>query len=262
MIFIVREWSGRVRSLILAAWVFIVAVGLAAQTREMWTTYVVPNIARQHIQEDNVRAFLQTNDPVHILNKPWGEVPYPVGEVLLQRLQVPVIQNVLPPSVRRTIPQNPAAPKTLPPLLEASTRPVTLSTWDLPPSSTPFEWRSEPQPDSTLPVLRFRVAGDLGPGDSSARLVVRSAAGEVAIRPEEAPGNRWKTVSVFRPPGEWWLEATAPTRPAWFAVTEPVEVGRLTWLAEKLLKFHFVVIGLAVVLVVAGALTSKRSQPV
>jgi hypothetical protein len=258
LVFVAREFSGRIRWGIAGAWILFVAASLAQQTHVAWVNDVEPNIARQHIQEDNVRAYLETGDSKYILNQPWGEVPYPNGEILLQRLQVPVIRSVMPPSVRRSIPVAIQAPRALPPALEKPNRRVGLSTWNLPAQSAPFSWRSESQPATTLPILRFRVAGDLGAPGSSSRLVVRSASDLIEVTPDVAPGNRWKTVSVTRPDGEWWLEVTADTRQGWFAFTEPVEVGRFTWFAEKMLKFHFVVLGIGTALLVFGGLVFVR----
>jgi hypothetical protein len=68
-------------------------------------------------------------------------------------------------------------------------------------------------------------------------------------------------VNVFRPAGEWWLEATAPDPGAWFAFTEPVEVGRWTWAAEKLLKYHFVILAAGVVLILASIPATRRTDP-
>jgi hypothetical protein len=228
----------------------------------MWRDFVEPNISRQHRQEDNVRDFLRTGDPAHLLNKPWGDVPYPVGDVLVQRLAPPVIQAVMPPSVRRSVPVADRAANAVPPALPDAVRPVALSTWSQANSPGRVEWRSATQPASTLPVLRFRVAGDLGRPDFDAHVWVKSAAGEAAVIPETAPGNTWKTVNVFRPPGEWWLQVSAATGPAWFAFTEPVEVGRWRWATEKMLKHHFIVLAGGLVLLLAGAVPHLRRPTV
>ncbi|MDB6170224.1 MAG: hypothetical protein JWM88_3088 [Verrucomicrobia bacterium] len=259
-VFLIREFAGRTRIVLAALWLAGVGAGLAEQSRTMWRDFVAPNIPRQARQEENVRDYLRTRDPAHLLNKPWGEVPYPVGETLVERLKVPVIQEVMPPSVRRSVPVGNGAPSELPPGLPAPVRPVALSTWSLPSHPQRFHWRSALQPDTSLPVLRFRIAGDLGNPDRDGELLVRSASGEVSVVPDTAPGNRWKTANVFRPAGEWWLEATAPSAGAWFAFTEPVEVGRWTWVAEKLLKYHFVLMAAGLALVAASGWSRRRAD--
>ena len=258
LVFLVREIPERFRLWLVSLWLIAVVAGLTQQSRMMWRDFVGPNIPRQQVQEGHVRDFLRTRDGAHLLNKPWGDVPYPVGSVLLERLTPPVIQEIMPPSVRRSVPISNGAPTEVPPTLSAPLRPVALSTWALPPDSQRFEWRSSPQPPTTLPVLRFRIAGDLGDPERHGRLVVKSADGEVPVIPETAPGNTWKTVNVFRPAGEWWIEATAPDPGAWFALTEPVEVSRLRWAVEKMLKFHLLFILAGVALLAAGGVLELR----
>jgi hypothetical protein len=261
LVFVLREFSGRTRSILVSLWLAAMVAGLVQQSFMMWRNDIAENIPRQQRQEGHVRDFLRTGDSAHLLNKPWGDVPYPDGAVLVERLTPPVIQAIMPPSVRRSVPVSNGAPTAVPADVPAAMRPIALSTWSVAPRSTPFHWRSALQPATTLPILRFRVAGDLGDPDRHGQLVVKSAAGEVAVLPESAPGAYWKNVSVFRPAGEWWLEATAPEAGSWFAFTEPVEVGRWTWGAEKLLKHHFAVLFLGVAFLAVGAWPLRRRNP-
>lgn len=247
-VFLVREFSGKFRLVFAALWLVVVAAGLGQQGRFMWADFIEANIPRQHIQEGHMRDFLRTRDPAHILNKPWGDVPYPVGEVLVSRL-TPAIQEIMPPSVRRSVPVSNGAPSAVPPTLPPVLRPIALSTWNLPVASPPFHWRSPILPPSPLPVLRFTFAGDLG---KLGRVVIRTASTETLVAPESAPGNRWKTVNVVRPEGDWWIEADPAEAGRWFAFTEPVEVGRWTFVAEKLLKHHFTLMLLGGLLLGAG----------
>ncbi len=258
LLFLLREFSGRPRLWLAALWLAAVVAGLAQQSRAMWHDFVAPNIPRQQRQEANVRAYLRTGDSAHLLNQPWGEVPYPVGEVLVQRLSYPVIQAIMPPSVRRSVPVANGAPDRIPAGMPAAQRPVALSTWSGTPATPPVPWRSATQSAGALPVLRFWIAGDLDPSGRAGRLVVKSAAGEVPVVPESASGTRWKSVNVFRPAGEWWLEAEGTANGAWFAFTEPVEVGRWTWAAEKLLKLHFTVMLVGAGMLAAGGWLARR----
>jgi hypothetical protein len=120
-------------------------------------------------------------------------------------------------------------------------------------------WRSADQPAATRPILRFRIAGDLGQDASGLKLVLKSAHGEVALVPESPPGNRWKAITVARPSGVWWIEATAENPTAWFAVTEPVEIGRLTWTAEKLIKHHMIFLLVGGLFLIAGFLFRRSN---
>jgi hypothetical protein len=250
---LVREFSGRPRLLIAVIWLAAVLAGLTQQSRQMWEDYVAPYLTRHQRQEGHVRDFLRTGHPDNLMNQPPGDVPYPVGSVLVQRLSSPAIQGIMPASVRRPVALGWSAPTAVPPTLSGGPWPVALSTWSPPAGSPSVDWRSTRQPATTLPVLRFRIAGDLGEPGNSLRLVVKSSAGDVPVVPDEAPGERWKLVSVFRPAGEWWIEAHGGNSGSWFAFTGPVEVGRWSWFTGKLLKLHVAVILAGFALLAAGA---------
>ena len=263
-VFLAREFSGRTRLYLAVVWLAIVVVGLGYETRLRWIGSTEPNISRQRHREANVRAYVHTGDPGHLLNKPFGDIPFPDGQALARLLRPP-IQGILPPSVRRPVPLTPIVPDSLaamPPGLTAPEFATTISTWT---SSTAAgtTWRSATQPATSLPVLRFRVAGDLGTPGRNLRLVVKSAAGEVPVVPEVAPGLRWKTVNVFRPAGAWWIDVADHDDQGWLAFTAPVEVGRWTWFSEKLLKHHLSIIVVGALALLAGRLaflTEPRLQ--
>lgn len=260
LISLVHLFTGRIRKTAAALWLLLAVIGLIQQTRGIWHSNIAPNIPRDQRREDHVRDYVQTGDPSHLLNKRFGELPYPDGTVLLQRL-APSIQAVLPASVRRPVPvlaRRPEAP--FPPEFDAPISRQTLSTWSAKPTSAGFWWQSAPQVDATLPVLLFRIAGDLGTPGRALRLVLKSAQGEVEIRPDTTPGLHWKTVQVFRPDGEWWIEAEDADASAWFAFAEPVEVGRWSWLAAKMVKHHVLILAAAVGLLVAGASAAIASR--
>jgi len=254
-IFAVREFVGTTRMVIAAIWSVAVISGVVQQSLYQWQGAIVPNIARDNRREVNVRSFLATGDTACLRNKPFGDIPYPSADALLERLKSPAIQNVMPSSVRRPVSilvGTPHTPQELPQTLALPPWPIAMSTWSLRSTAGTFQWRSAEQPDSTLPVLRFRVAGDLGNPACRIRLVVRNAASEVSVAPESSPGEHWKTVNVFRPPGKWWMEATGTGDGAWFAFSGPIEVGRWSWFVEKLLKHHFAVIATGVALLITS----------
>lgn len=247
-IFIVREFPVRSRRVVAFIWFVAFAGCLFQQSFEQWNRAIVPNAAQSRRRENNVRHFLRHGDTAALQNSPPSDLPYPNSTVLLKRLSAPSIQQIMPPSVRGSVPvtsQSTPAPKALPPELEAAPYPVAVSTWITAESAQTFTWRSSRQSATTLPVLRFRVAGDLGTDSPGLKFVVKSISGAVPLVPEKIAPGRWKTANVFRPDGEWWIEVTDADPSRWFAFTEPVEVGRWSWLAGKLLKGHlaFMLIG-------------------
>jgi hypothetical protein len=255
-VFLCREFTGRTRTGVAVVWLGIAITGLVQQSRQQWHDAIVPIQSRNLRQQENVRAFLRTNDSAHLLNKPFGDIPYPNGQTLSQRLASPIIQAIMPLSVRRPVAVvrgAPIPPQAVAPSLLSSPAPVAVSTWSLPKSAPAFAWHSTHQPAGTLPVLRFRVAGNIGSSGKGLQIAVKSSAGEVMLLPDPSPGLRWKTVNIFRPSGEWWIEVTDSDPAGWLAFTEPVELGRLSWFAEKLLKYHrrFILVGVS--LLAAGA---------
>jgi hypothetical protein len=257
-----RIVSGRVRFTGTLVWLTLATVGLVQESRQHWRDFIAPLQSRNLRQQAHVRDFLRTGDSAFLLNKPMGDIPYPNGDALIQRLASPAIRGVLPPSVRRpvaVIRGSPAAPQTLPPRLALAEAPTVVSTWGLPPNAPPFFWRSRDQSGGTLPVLRFKYAGNGGSHGKNLRIVVKSSEGAVPILPDSWSGMRWKTVNIFRSSGPWHIEVTDDDPAGWLAFTEPVELGRLSWFAEKLLKYHrgFILAGV-VTLAAGAALTGGR----
>jgi hypothetical protein len=257
-----RIVSGRVRFAGATVWLAIATIGLVQESQQHWRDFVLPLQDRNLRQQANVRDFLRTGDSSHLLNKPSGDIPYPNGEALIQRLASPAIRNAMPVSVRLPVALtrgSPPAPQTLPPALPPTNAPLAVSTWAPPPNSSAFFWRSSLQPVDTLSILRFKVAGNIAPAGNNLQIVLKSSSETVRISPEVEPGLRWKTVTVSRPAGAWWIEVTDADPAGWLAFTEPVELGRLSWFAEKLLKhaLSFGFVGLA--LIAAGAALQGRA---
>ena len=212
-------------------------------------------------QEWRVRAEVATGDLNYLRAAPREELPYPEPETILVRLSTEKIREVLPPSIRPPLPVM-SGPETraVPTALRDASLPVAWSSWSPGAGSGPRKWTSVVMPASTSRVLRFRVAGDLGAPGKALRLVVRSEKGEANILPPTAPGERWKVLNVFRPPGPWWIEATAEDSDAWFAFTAPVEVQTGTWMAERLIHDRAWVIGLGLTLLAASGALAWRQR--
>ena len=80
--------------------------------------------------------------------------------------------------------------------------------------------------------------------------------------PREHKSHHWKTMNIERPPGAWWLHVIDRDGVGWCAVTEPVEVGRLSWLTGKILKTSvwFVLLGLGLLAAVGLWSAPRRSM--
>lgn len=258
LVFIVRELDGRTRAIIGMLWLLATGTALVICGRDQWRGAVLPLKSAHVVQEQVVRDYLRTGNPGLLADKTWPELPYPSPAVLQQRLDLPVLRSLLPASVRSSLAlaSSSGAPsaRSVPSTIAASPSPIVVSTFPVDPAQT-LEWQSAVLPPSHLPILRFRIAGDLGPDSDRLRLAVKSAAGTVAVIPDRAPGQRWKAVAIIHPAGAWWIEASDADPRGWFAFTEPVEVGYGTWLAEKLLKYSTVALACGgALLMIGGAL--------
>lgn len=255
----------RFRRAILATWFIVTAIALVHLAHGQWHGIILPRAAQFATQEENLRRYLATNDPQHLAGKPFPDIPYPDSNVLVQRLSSPAVRNLLPPSIRKPVDLTSGStdtPSVVPPSLLPSPFPIAVSTYSLS-TAEPFTWQSATQPDSTLPFLRFRVAGDLGRPDTRLALSVQTRTAEIPVVPDSVPGERWKNVTVLRPAGPWWIAANDSDANAWFAVAQPVELGRLTWLAEKLLKHHLALAAIGLVFLLLGIvlhLLSRRAS--
>jgi hypothetical protein len=264
LIFVRQEFAGRVRTLLAVAWIALIGGSLIRHSWIMWHYTIVPNIARDERRVGHVRDYLRTGDQAHLLTPGPGEIPYPSGPELVKRLKPTAVRAYLPAGVRTplalsfTAPAPTVLPAALPPPPDA----LALSTWSANGDSASASWRTRPQPATTRPILRFYLAGDLGRNHPALQLAVKSAAGDVPIRPATAPGERWTAVEIARPAGPWWIEATDGDPAGWFAFTQPVEVARGSWLVARLTSAHFYVTALGVLCLAAGAAWSKRNESV
>ena len=105
-------------------------------------------------------------NPAPLLGQPPEALPYPAADILVQRLSSPRIQEnhapQRPPAGRSGWASRRSAPTSALGIFWLA-RSVAVSTWTLGENARRrFAWRSSLQPSSTLPVLRFFVAGDLG----------------------------------------------------------------------------------------------------
>jgi hypothetical protein len=249
----------RWRTGLLTLWVAVLALSFTTAVQHTWRTVLQNRPADVARQEANVRHYLATQDPASLLEKPESEIPHPSGAVLVERWQHASIQQVMPAAVR--------APVAIPAIGAADLSQLPPAPYPIIASSPagsqiePWTWRSARQSADTLPVLRFRINGGLGDPEAALSMRIVSDLGATRVVPDGSARNRWKTINVFRPAGEWWIELNDSDGAERIALTAPVELGWLSWFSEKLLKYHrwFVSSGLA--LLFGGILASAPTPP-
>lgn len=91
-------------------------------------------------------------------------------------------------------------------------------------------------PPGLLPMLQFRVAGDLGTPRFPLALRSLETGETCTLVLEERTGARWKNVNLVRPPDPVVLVVGPAAADAWGAFSEPVEQGVLSWYTRKFAK--------------------------
>ena len=264
-VFLLASARGRGRFAWVALWSGVVVFCLGEQSLTAWRDAIVPGAATARKREENVRAYLASGDSSGLSQHPSNELPYPNPGILLSRLKNPSLAGILPASVRRSLPLAPESGSTfeqIPPTLPLPSGPIAVSSWTSQSNRPAFEWRSAPSTAPTLPILRFRVVGQAAEDSAALQVLIKSDSGSIALPLGSLAPNHWKTLHIERPIGSWWLQVIDRDPVGWCAVTEPVEVGRLSWLAGKIIKASvwLVLLGLGLLAVVGLWSAPRRSM--
>ena len=251
------RWSG----VGVAVWGVVVVTALIASFDHIRDQKLDPYTERMAQSESVVRKYLESQNATALTVTDPRALPYPSALALHEFWKHESIRTVMPAAIR-------------PPLLPAHSDESTdgLPESDLMvaasspagPQTSSWVWRSSLQPKDSARFVRFRFTGGLG--DPEAALHLRLVTNETSMEvvPDGSARNRWKTINVFRPVGEWWLEIEDNDSRDQIAITSPVELGVISWGAEKTIKHHFWWINLGLLLVVAGILariTPSKKKP-
>ncbi|MGY8720200.1 MAG: hypothetical protein ACKVI3_20750, partial [Verrucomicrobiia bacterium] len=178
----------------------------------------------------------------------------PSAAVLNDRWGHDVIQQIMPAAVRAPLkidgdksPVPTEIPLSLYPVMAASPAGSQTESW---------MWRSKRYSAETLRFLRFRINGGLGDPESALTMRLVSDSSVVEVIPEGSARNRWKTINVLRPPGEWWIELEDNDNLEHIALTSPVELGVISWAVEKAIKYHLWWMSLSGVLLLGALVTT------
>lgn len=226
-----------VMSLVAMGYAAVAVLGLFMATQPVIQTRL-PGIAdRNQSQNTILREYFASSDEAVLRDADPKHLPYPSADVLVERWKHQSIQKLMPAAVRRPLSLGPVAETSgldLPP----PPHPLLVSS-PLAPQTHSWTWRSDRQPATAAPILRFRFLGALGDPEAAISLRICTDEDSWEVVPDGPARNRWKTINVMRPAGEWWLEIEDSDSLDQIALTKPVELGWLSWGAEKLIKFHF-----------------------
>lgn len=223
-------------------WTVLCGTGLASLNSRALQVEIPLRKYYYNLEVAHVRAFVATDDIRHLEGKQGIEIPFPSPYYLAGILRDPAIRKILPASVRQPLPvrrkntddkafvQNGVDPAT--PCPEAFEN--AWGSWSQGGYEAKGVFESLPVPRSSLPFLQFHLAGFLGHNDLGMKLVDLSGDDEKILRPADPALSTWKPFSVRAPGGEFVIVASDHHHNAWIAFKEPVELGFLSWLAEKL----------------------------
>lgn len=227
-----RRWF----NLGLIAWGVVVAIFLLSAFDKIWERTIKPSEQRMERQEVLVRQFLANGEASVLTQANIRDLPYLSAAVLNDRWGHDVIQQIMPAAVRAPLKIDGAKPP-LPTEIPLSLYPVMAAS----PAGAQTEswmWRSKRYSAETLRFLRFRINGGLGDPESALTMRLVSDSSVVEVIPEGSARSRWKTINVFRPSGEWWIELEDNDNLEHIALTSPVELGVISWAVEKAIKYH------------------------
>ncbi len=237
-VFLVGDRLHLGRGMLGAAWAVLLAGGLlqANQPRQLQENL---GWHRNFYERQRVvlTDYFATNDPAILERETEVRHHLPHFEATKDVLADGMVRFALPASIAQTLAISADPAGTTPGLRFQSDR----SEWQpngarvllLRGGETGAMFVSLPLIDDFRPIWRFRVSGRVGPG--AADVFLRTGSGST-IRALDGPFDstgRWKTVNFLRGRGPVRLEVHVPAGGE-IRLSEPVEVGWLSWLAPKI----------------------------
>jgi hypothetical protein len=246
-----------------AVWAVLFSCGLWARNSEAVGFYLGDYQRMRGVQAQSVRSYLETGDMGRLLKAKPGELPYPRAEVLGPILDAPGIRAILPEGIRPAIALAPDSGTSgfevaAPPGMEAGPG----RTWVA--RRGPAHFVSQPLPLDTLPYLHVALAGS--PDLDASALSLEAEDGRKPVPRFPLEGPRWHGVDVAVPDSAGTrLVVDIPPGEHWFALREPVELGRGSWLNNWLLRRSRALLAAAGVLFsalwIALLLLDMRTRP-
>jgi hypothetical protein len=217
------------------AWLALVAIGLWREDRHARAD-VLGDIPHAKADEKrHIKAYLKDGNLADLESAPPNEVPYPSPEKLGEWLSEPGIKAMLPLGIRP------------PRELIADTESHGFAVADprrLPPESDdeamiagagPAKFVSQEFAASDLPYLHIRFCGS--PDLDGTVIRLESLDGDELAPASPLSPDHWQAVDFSVPrdtPSR--IVVDVPPGDHWFAFTEPVELGRMSWANRWLLR--------------------------
>lgn len=234
-----RSWAGvldKLRPLVLIGWSLAVVLRLLA-LNEPNEAYLRGGFTMEREAEKKIfRDYARTGDPEVILRERKGYLPHPSPETILRILEHPAMKSALPPSLLPGVKLEPAKISegfTRGPAPQAERKPDAEAWTAL---RGPARFLSAPLPREHA-FLRIQFLGDKGLSPKCISLVTEDGQTE-PLEVERFSGERWQSAQLSLPSGKspLRLRVELPSGEHWLSFTEPLPLGRLSWLSHHLLK--------------------------
>jgi hypothetical protein len=217
------------------AWIFLFAVGIWRQDHYARASVLAQFPAIKSAERRHLTAFLADGNADEIETAPANELPYPSPERLVEFLSEPGIKAMLPVGIRSPL------------MLVTDAETSGFSVADpgrLPPEHEGRAWFAVAGPAKLvsqkfsagdLPYFHVRFCGS--PDLDGTVIRIESLDGDESGPRNPLSADHWQTVdfSVSRDTPSR-LVVDIPAGNHWFAFTEPVELGRLSWANRWLLR--------------------------
>jgi hypothetical protein len=215
------------------AWIALFVFGLRSETRRAYEDFLDGFPRLKASERSHLREFLVAEDPAALRRAPLEELPYPNPDILGRLLDGPGVRALLPLSIRAPVKLAPAAESNGFVRTEADPAgAVARPTWIA--RRGPARFVSEPLALGRLPLLHLEIAGSVGL--SGAVLRLQSPDGSESAAPAPRFGDAWQAMDLPVPSGSpVRLVVDLPPGEHWLAFTDPVELGRASWLTHWLL---------------------------
>jgi hypothetical protein len=267
-----RRLSRQLLMTVAVFWVGILFCGLAQISRTTAGDYKsVENYLQWSrmwglVEEDNVRAFVATDDTNYLSNKPLLAIPYWNSNWLIELLRDPKLSAIMPPGCRAPL------------KLEKDEKSDASFVLDGYPPEKPKQEFTQVWGDystnaaneagsffskpifATLPKLIVPVCCGTNLQGIQIQLVEEQTGRKTELHPEIA--GRWRTLIVTAPQNPFRLEITDKNHNSWVAVGEIQETGRLSYCALLLLNHAVAILlaGLFLFVCVAGFELFRRQK--
>jgi hypothetical protein len=242
---------GVVLGSVAVAWICLFAIGLWREDRHARVDVLNEFPSLRSAERRHIKAYLADGKPAEIESAPANELPYPVPERLMELLSEPGVRVMLPMGIRPPLELGIDAESTGFVVTDPRRLPAEYESRAWYAGAGPARFVSRAFMSTDLPYLHLQFCGSPDLDGTVVRL--ESIDGDESAPATPLSADRWQTVdfSVSRDaPSRLVVEI--PKGNHWFAFTDPVELGRMSWANRWLLRRSAWVVAVSLITLLAA----------